>query len=194
MRIEIRSKDCAIIEGYVNVVGRRSRPLPSPHGRFIEIIEPGVFKRSLERTPNIELKYNHQRILGDVASGVLELREDNIGLYGKATVTDAEVIEKGRRGELTGWSFGFRNPKEKWEEEKRYICDLDLMEVSILDKMPAYPATSVEVRSNEITEYRSEITEETDVIERNQGSENNELSYFYARQQIEILKMKGKTK
>ena len=43
MKIEVRS-DHVLISGYVNAVGRDSRPLPSPTGKFVEMVEPGVFR------------------------------------------------------------------------------------------------------------------------------------------------------
>lgn len=44
MRVEIRADNKVHIEGYVNAVGRDSRPLPSPKGKFVEQVAPGVFK------------------------------------------------------------------------------------------------------------------------------------------------------
>lgn len=68
--------------------------------------------------------------------GVLSLTEDSIGLKAEATVNDAELAEKARKKELRGWSFGFIKKKDRWEGEnprRRYLEDLELREVSILD-------------------------------------------------------------
>ena len=50
MKIQIRS-DSVEIEGYVNAVGRDSRPMRdrSTGERFVEQIVPGVFTRALTR-------------------------------------------------------------------------------------------------------------------------------------------------
>ncbi len=204
MKVEIRA-DCIHLEGYVNAVGRDSRPIPSPHGRFIECVEPKTFAKSLKRRPNVELRFNHRadRILGSTKSGELELREDNIGLYAKCDVTDAEVREKAERGELRGWSFSFYKNIDKWEDagdiQRRHLEDIDLTEVSILDKNPAYIATSIEQRGGEDNpvEIRS-IDDEADVTDLSQkekdppsGKKEERDLMSRQRQTVEFLKMKG---
>ena len=48
MKIEIRA-DGAHISGYVNVTGKRSRPVITPHGKVIEEIEPRAFEQAIGR-------------------------------------------------------------------------------------------------------------------------------------------------
>lgn len=161
MQIELREGRVRIT-GYVNAVGRDSRPIPSPRGSFIEQVEPGVFRRALEKAEPIGLMLNHERPLGSTADGALSLREDSIGLYAQAEIADRSVIEAARKGELRGWSFGFTGAQDAWQEgdpPRRLLTGLDLKEVSLIDsrKIPAYTATSVEVREEgeALTEYRS---------------------------------------
>ncbi|HHD2787563.1 TPA: HK97 family phage prohead protease [Clostridium perfringens] len=165
MRVEIRNNSI-IIDGYVNAVARDSRLIPDVKGSFREQIVPKAFQRALEKAENVDILLNHDknRKLGSTAEGTLELFEDNIGLRAIATITDAEVIEKAKRNELRGWSFGFYSVKDRWEDieegvQRRYVEDLELTEVSIVDntKVPAYSATSIETRANEevLTETRS---------------------------------------
>ena len=78
MKVEIRS-DSVVLDGYVNAVGRDSRLMASPQGRFVEQVEPGTFQRAIERGP-VELMFNHDKVVGSTADGTLELREDVIGL------------------------------------------------------------------------------------------------------------------
>lgn len=156
MIMEIRSDDTIRLTGYVNVTARDSRPIPSARGSFIEQVTPGTFKKALSANPNVEMRFNHGRKLCDQQSGLM-LREDDIGLYADATFTDAEVAEKGRNDELRGWSFGFRANKDHWDDEgKRHLDDISLEEVSILDKTPAYIATSVEMRDGSQCEFRGD--------------------------------------
>ena len=152
MRVEVRN-DCVLLDGYVNAVGRDSRVIPDRRGGFVEQVMPGTFARALGKGKPTELKLNHERTLGSTATGDIELFEDSIGLRAKAKVTDAAVIDKARKQQLRGWSFGFRNPVSEWEERadappRRYLKDFDLIEVTLVDdnKLPAYPATSVELR------------------------------------------------
>ena len=163
MKVEIRS-DHILVDGHVNAVGRDSRVIPDRRGNFVEQVVPGTFARALGRGNAIEFRHNHGRVLGGTATGELELREDSIGLRAKARITDAEIIQKARDKKLRGWSFGFKKIADEWEERtdapsRRYLKDIVLSEVTLVDdtKLPAYPATSVELRGTEesITEYRS---------------------------------------
>ena len=165
MRIEVRN-DSVLLDGYVNATGKDSRFIPSIKGKFKEQIVPEAFTRSLEKNDNVDLLLNHDknRKLGSTKEGNLELFEDGIGLRAICTVTDADVIEKAKNGQLRGWSFGFYSEKDKWEDttegfQRRYVEELDLFEVSIVDNTmtPAYVGTSIEMRSEEeiITETRS---------------------------------------
>lgn len=155
MKIEIR-EDKIILDGYVNVVSRDSRILPSSQGKFIEQIVPKTFERALSKADNVDLLFNHKndRKLGSTKQGNLELYEDNIGLRAKCEVSDKEVIARAKEGKLSGWSFGFISLKDKWEDTKdnikrRFVEEMELLEVSILDKTPAYFATSIESRGGD---------------------------------------------
>lgn len=163
MKVEVRN-DRVVLDGYVNVHSRDSRVLPSVRGNFVEQIEPRAFERALGRTENVDLLFNHRedRKLGSIQEGNLELREDVIGLRAICTVTDPEVIEKAKNNELRGWSFGFICREDRWEEgqvQRRFVEDLDLLEVSILDMTPAYYSTTVESRGGEdvLREQRFEM-------------------------------------
>jgi len=157
--LEIRIKNDSVeIEGYVNAIERKSKPLMSRMGQFVERICKGAFKRALERNDNVRILLNHDasRDLGGTKDGNLELTEDNIGLHARAIITDKDVIQKARNGDLVGWSFGFmdRDVEQKRDEDGlplRDVRDLDLEEVSILDrtKTPAYDGTLVSVRSDD---------------------------------------------
>ena len=163
MRINIR-EDQVEIEGYVNSIERKSKPLMSRIGQFIERICKGAFKKALERNDNIRVLLNHNwcRDLGGTKEGNLELYEDNIGLHARATITDRDVIDKAREGSLIGWSFGFKDREVENSVEQgipiRDVRDLDLYEVSILDstRKPAYEGTLLSVRSNEEFQYYGE--------------------------------------
>lgn len=157
MEIRVRG-DTVEIEGYVNAVERKSKPLMSRMGQFIERICKGAFNRALGRADNVKLLLNHDdsRVLANTRDKTLELNEDNIGLHARAVINDAEVAQKARNGELVGWSFGFYDKDVEMKRDEdgfplRNVRDLDLDEVSILDntKTPAYDGTLVSVRSEE---------------------------------------------
>lgn len=166
MQINVR-EDSIEVEGYVNAVERKSKLLHSRLGRFIERIKKGTFKRAIERNDNVRLLLNHDpsKDLGGTKDGNLTLVEDNIGLKMRATVTDAETVEKGKNGDLIGFSFGFRDVPDGVTEsiedgiKVRDVSDLDLVEISILDrrKTPAYEGNLISVRSDDDVFYGEEM-------------------------------------
>lgn len=170
MKIEIRNNS-VVLDGYVNVHTRDSRELPSPRGKFVEQIMPKAFSDSLQKRAEVDLLFNHRsdRKLGSTGDN-LQLFEDAIGLRAICIVNDPEVVEKAKRNELRGWSFGFIATEQRWEEadnglQRRFVNGLDLLEVSILDVTPAYVSTTIEARG-EVAEQRfEEVTAEVTVIE-----------------------------
>ncbi len=173
MLIQLRN-DRVIIDGYVNAVGRDSRPIRDKKTGecFVEQIVPGAFKRALGRR-EVKLLLNHDREIGSTEKN-LTLYEDSIGLRAHAEIDDAEVVEKARKKKLRGWSFGFYERYASEEEiknnmKRRYVEELDLEEVSIIDerKIPCYEGTSIETRAEgselvktEIIETRAEYQDE----------------------------------
>lgn len=199
MKVEIRNNSINL-DGYVNVVNRESRILPSPRGKFIEHIVPGAFKKALDQAEDVKLLFNHSehRQLGSIKQGNLSLNEDVIGLRAKCTVNDAEIIDKAKRNELRGWSFGFRVLKDEWNDgedgiQRRSIQELQLNEVSILDRTPAYYATSIEERADAeefVFESRGfdEITVEVIELEDEKRDAHDE-EYQYNLNLIKLLEV-----
>lgn len=176
MRIEVRN-DSVLIDGYVNAVGRDSRPMRDKKGqRYVEQIVPGVFKRALSKNEvKILLNHDENRVLGSTETN-LTLQEDAIGLRATAEITDAEVIQKAKEGKLRGWSFGFYE-KDASEEDmanglkRRFVEEMVLDEVSIIDerKIPCYEGTSIETRAEGKEVIRADVLEvRADVVEQNE--------------------------
>lgn len=176
--MEIRVKEDSVeITGYVNAIERASKPLMSRVGQFIERICKGAFKKALKRNNDVHILLNHDwsRDLGSTKQGNLELEEDNIGLKARAIITDPDVIQKARNGELVGWSFGFQDREVENTIERgmphRAVKDLDLAEVSILDKRktPAYDGTLIMARDDtEELHFRGEdFIDEVSITEEN---------------------------
>ena len=116
MQIEIRAdKKSMAVRGYVNVVGRDSRVLHDKTGPYVEQIMPGAFAKALVANSNVELRFNHRKVLDNED---MELREDNIGLKASVVVTDNDVIAAAERKELRGWSFGFVKQKDHWKTDE----------------------------------------------------------------------------
>ena len=173
MRAELRA-DGLHISGYVNVPGRESRPVMTPYGRVIEVIEQRAFAKAIERADNIRMLLDHDplRILAETRAGNLTVKEDAVGLRAESIITDPEVIEDARHGKLRGWSFNIKNPVDTLEQRAeglpiRHITDLDMDEITlVVNKVPVYSSTSIEVRADtddgEAVEYRADYLEEVE--------------------------------
>lgn len=188
--MQVRVKEDSVeITGYVNAIERNSKPLMSRVGQFIERICKGAFKKALKRNDDVHILLNHDwnRDLGSTKKGNLELEEDNIGLRVRACITDKDVVQKARNGELVGWSFGFRDREVESTIEKgmpyRAVKDLDLAEVSILDrtKTPAYDGTLIMARDDtkEIHFRGEDFIDEVSIIDKTEpqkeeNAQNNE--------------------
>ena len=201
------TKDSVELDGYVNAVERLSKPLKDRLGSFVERVKVGAFQRALDRAEDVRILLNHDwtRDLGGIKDGNLELHEDAIGLHARATITDKEVIEQAKRGELRGWSFGFTDRDVEQGEENgltvRNVKDLDLYEVSLINRsrVPAYDGTLVAVRSaddsNAInisdlaeSEINLRVDEEQPAKNDNHAADNGAVDYTEYHKIIDEMK------
>lgn len=167
MKIEVRA-DGAHISGYVNATEKKSRPVMTPHGRCVEIIEPRAFEKALERGGDIGVTIDHDgtHVYARTDDGTCTLFEDAIGLHADVLIRDPTVIELAKTGRIRGWSFGMYNVVDELESRAdgelpiRHIKALDLDHITlVVNKVPAYSATSVELRADEerILEERADM-------------------------------------
>jgi HK97 family phage prohead protease len=151
---EIRSNDNGTISGYAAVFNS-----PADLGSFTESIQKGAFSRCLGEQPDIRCLINHDtsQILGRTRSGTLQVREDERGLYFDCNLPDTQAARDLstliKRGDISGMSFGFyiAEDGDDWSRSEdgtitRSLTDCEVFEVSVCP-FPAYPATSVSVRS-----------------------------------------------
>ena len=180
MKAELRA-DGLHISGYVNVPGRKSRPIPTRDGRAIEIIEQGAFRDAIERAGEIRMLQDHMedRVLATTADGTLEVKEDAVGLRADSIVTDDKVIEAAKHGKLKGWSFNMKRVKADMENRAegelpvRHVKSFDMDEISIIiNKNPCYSSTSVELRGEEAeeTETRANMEDTEFILEDEENS------------------------
>ena len=157
MKIEERA-DGLHIFGYVNVTGKISRPLITPHGRCVETIEERAFANAIAKSGNITATVDHDstRVYACTEDRTLNLEEDAIGLKASMLIKDKNIIEAARKGKIRGWSFGMYNVTDEMEqrgEDKlplRHVKDFLLDHITlVMDKIPCYAATSVECRADD---------------------------------------------
>ena len=128
----------------------------TPHGKVVEEIEPRAFEAAIARAGNITLTVDHDdsHIYADTKNGTLKLYEDNIGLHADVLIADPDLIEIAKKGRIRGWSFGMYNVQDELEQRAdamplRRIKALDLDHITlVVNKLPVYSATSVELRAD----------------------------------------------
>lgn len=166
-------------------------------------------KAKLERDAGIADQYIGRELADTTAlSKEIDTAEANIGLRAHAVVTDSEVIAAAEQKELRGWSFGFVKQKDHWKTDeegtrRRFVDELELREVSILDKTPAYIATSIETRDDDeiLVEFRADqpLEDGVDYIRQTESATEtktttltpgDESVMFCAQKTVEIYKMR----
>lgn len=154
--IEVRELDdgTSIIEGYAAVFNSESLDL----GGFRETVKRGAFKTSLANGADVRalVDHNPSAIIGRSKSGTLKLKEDKTGLRVEitppATSVGQDIMHSIRRGDVDSMSFGFVTITDEWRKKDgmhyRELKEVELHDVSVVT-YPAYPETSVAVRSLE---------------------------------------------
>jgi HK97 family phage prohead protease len=160
--LEIRAEgDGMTLRGYAAVFNSPSQPLP-----FIETIVRGAFKDSLESRNDVKLLWNHDTsiVLGSTRAGTLRLSEDERGLFVDATLPSTQAGKDAaisiQRGDVTGFSFGFRVPAggDEWASaSERVLTRVNLHEVSVGVAFPAYTATDGTANVRAMTDVASKI-------------------------------------
>ena len=154
--IELRKDEktnAITLRGYAAVFNSESQDF----GGWREVIEPGAFKADLDLKKDVRAMIGHDsgRIIGRSKSNTLRMSEDERGLAVEINLPDTtdarDLAANISAGNIDGMSFGFRTRSAIWEEGEEYdirhLNDVELLEVSVV-AFPAYPATSIGVRSH----------------------------------------------
>jgi HK97 family phage prohead protease len=160
--LEIRQEgDGMTLRGYAAVFNSPSQPLP-----FIETIERGAFRDSLNSRNDIKLLWNHDTsiVLGSSRAGTLKLVEDERGLYVEANLPDTQAgrdaVISIQRGDVTGFSFGFRVAAggDVWlNANERVLKRVNIHEVSVGVAFPAYLGTEGTANVRSVTDLTGKI-------------------------------------
>ena len=160
--LEIRQEgDGMTLRGYAAVFNSPSQPLP-----FIETIERGAFRDSLNSRNDIKLLWNHDTstVLGSTRAGTLKLAEDERGLYVEANLPDTQAgrdaVISIQRGDVTGFSFGFRVAAggDDWlNANERVLKRVNIHEVSVGVAFPAYLGTEGTANVRSVTDLTGKI-------------------------------------
>lgn len=138
------------LEGYAATFGSEARL-----GDIVETIEPGAFRAALAGDILALMDHDPGRVLGRTRSGTLRLSEDSRGLAFSLDLPDTQagrdILALAERSDLGGMSFGFLVPRggDSWTGNRRSLRAVDLREISVVSAFPAYPDTSIALRSRD---------------------------------------------
>jgi len=167
--------DSRTIHGLAIAVESKSELLG---GQFYETIKRNAVDETLIKSNDIKLYMNHDSSQGTIArskfgKGSMRLLVTDRGLEFETEVPDTakgdEVLEGIRRGDIDACSFAFIPDSVTWTENEDGTFSRDINsfkmidELSILSEAPAYPATSVDMRSlDDFKKFEEEKKESTD--------------------------------
>lgn len=163
------------IGGYALKFNKLSRNL----GGWVEQIHPeSLNKSSGDGWPNVMARYNHETLLGTVASGAVRLMVDGTGLDYEVDLLDDADSERVRklvaRGDVTRSSFAAYMHESDWAQTPdgfplRTVLGMSLVDVAPVDD-PAYYDTSTGLRS--LADMRGmDVSEVEDLARQNRLTE-----------------------
>ena len=144
------------IEGYFAVF---DSPYPLWDGAE-EVVKPGAFAGCLDQDVRALANHDTTLVLGRTKAGTLELREDDVGLWGKVKINrdDADAMNlyaRVQRGDVDQCSFGFDIREETFVDLGDGKCRWEINKVDPLFEVsvctfPAYEATTVSARKKQL--------------------------------------------
>lgn len=161
----IEKEDKPIIEGYFIKFNQETNLFDN----IYEEVDKQAVVNSLKNN-DIRALYNHDTnlVLGRTGNGTLNLKADEVGLWGEIEVNKDDPDAMGayariKRGDVAGCSFGFYPLKEESIKradggEKFILKEIDLFEVSPC-VFPAYPQTEISARKKDIEAIKKEKLE-----------------------------------
>jgi HK97 family phage prohead protease len=152
----------------------------SPFLGFIEVITPQAFERSLKEGAEIKALVNHdsRALLGSSGNGTLTLTSGDAGLSCRCelpkTSYAADLYEVVKRGDVKTLSFGFMPKKYREENNKLYLEEGELFEVSFGVSFPAYKDTNTVIERS--VGMKSLVKREIDADKLKEILDKEELS------------------
>lgn len=152
-----------ILEGYFIKYGVETELWPG----FFELIEKSAVDKALGNKPDVRALFNHDSnlCLGRTGNKTLQLKSDNIGLFGVIEINSSDPDAVGaharvQRKDIDGCSFGFWETGYEIIERNdgtilKKVTEMELIEVSPCT-FPAYPQTEIAARKKNYEEYKKE--------------------------------------
>ena len=152
-----------ILEGYFIKYGVETELWPG----FFELIEKSAVDKALGNKPDVRALFNHDSnlCLGRTGNKTLQLKSDNIGLFGVIEINSSDPDAVGaharvQRKDIDGCSFGFWETGYEIIERNdgtilKKVTEMELIEVSPCT-FPAYPQTEIAARQKNYEDYKKE--------------------------------------
>ena len=152
-----------ILEGYFIKYGVETELWPG----FFELIEKSAVDKALGNKPDVRALFNHDSnlCLGRTGNKTLQLKSDNIGLFGIIEINSSDPDAVGaharvQRKDIDGCSFGFWETGYEIIERNdgtilKKVTEMELIEVSPCT-FPAYPQTEIAARQKNYEDYKKE--------------------------------------
>ena len=165
VRSETQDGEPKVIKGYFAKYGQIIK-----RKNHYEEIGRNAFKNIKESDVRALLNHDDNFVLGRNKNSTLELRTDDVGLYGtiKLNENDNQAMDihaRVERGDIDQCSFGFRRIKDTcvpYKGLKKYILEeVDVREVSVVT-FPAYRDTHISTRDEQ--DEQSEIEQDKEMI------------------------------
>jgi len=158
--VELRAEDdsARMVKGYAAMFNSKTKIRMYGGHTFEEWLNPGCFAKSIGDGKDVRFLVEHMpfMLLARSGAGTLTLTEDKRGLAFEAILPDTtlgrDTYENIRNKNYPGMSFGFLPVKNQTEYDDRGRLirvqhdEVDVREITVTS-MPAYPKTSVAVRS-----------------------------------------------
>jgi HK97 family phage prohead protease len=166
--------------------------MDSSRNIYKEVIARGAFTESLKNNPDVMAFKEHdtKMILGRVSAGTLSLRDEEDGLYVEIVVPNTsygnDLLESVNRGDIKGFSFGFKPKKSKTyrrgDEKIVERVEIDLVEVSPTAR-PAYNESEMNLRTDDDV-WTEERADEQLSQEEKQPTEENKNTIDAYKQKL----------
>ena len=156
------------IEGYFAVFNTIYELWPGA----TESVAPGAFSEALGDDIRALIDHETRLVLGRNKAFTLELREDQVGLWGRITINPNDgdamnLYERVKRGDVDQCSFGFDILNEETDFREDGTVHWTIKEVKLYEvspcTFPAYEETSIAARAkerNDLLKRRSDAWKE----------------------------------
>lgn len=169
--VDVRDLDTRgrTVVGYAAVYGAESGDL----GGFRERIAPGAFAGVLDADVRCLLNHDPNVVLGRTKSGTMRLADDQRGLRFEVDLPESrsDLREAVGRGDLDGASFRFQVGDEEWDGDLRTVKTVKSLHDVTLATYPAYPASSIELRTRPENTTTAAEPQENDTMETEDRNE-----------------------